>query len=237
MLFPIKRRNRRFAIQRAISIGLPDGLFTEFGVADGAGCNFFAKFLQAQDKHIHGFDSFEGLEEDWTGWYNGRETGAFSQGGKLPNVRGNVTLVKGWIQDTLPGYLDETGDEAFSFIHMDMDTYTPTRFALEAVKPRLRAGSAILFDELYWYPGWRHHEYKALQEVLERDDYRFLSFSNEAVAIEMIQAPKTSGETAKEPGAQGNRMSFTARGFEAGSGCSSLPFSAFLRGSSRFLPC
>ena len=36
---------------------------------------------------------------------------------------------------------------------------------------------------------------------------------------------------------QGNRMSFTARGFEAGSGCSSLPFSAFLRGSSRFLPC
>ena len=38
-------------------------------------------------------------------------------------------------------------------------------------------------------------------------------------------------------GEQGNRMSFTARGFEAGSGCSSLPFSAFLRGSSRFLPC
>ncbi len=37
--------------------------------------------------------------------------------------------------------------------------------------------------------------------------------------------------------AQGNRMSFTARGFEAGSGCSSLPFSAFLRGSSRFLLC
>ncbi len=36
---------------------------------------------------------------------------------------------------------------------------------------------------------------------------------------------------------QGNRMSFTARGFEAGSGCSSLPFSAFLRGSSRFLLC
>jgi hypothetical protein len=189
MLFPAKRKNRIYAIQRALETDLPDGLYVEFGVAAGAGCRLFGKFLAPQGKHMHGFDSFLGLEEDWTGWHNGRAAGAFTQGGELPTVPGNVTLVKGWIQDTLPAYLEQTDDAPFSFIPMDMDTFTPTRCALDLVKPRLRAGTIILFDELYGYPGWRHHEYKALEEVLDRDDYRFLCFSNEAVAIQMVRTP------------------------------------------------
>lgn len=188
MLFPIKRKNRIYAIQRALKTDLPDGLFVEFGVAGGAGCRLFGKFLAAKGKHMHGFDSFVGLQEDWTGRHNGLGEGAFTQAGKLPDVPENVTLVPGWVQDTLPGYLDDTGDAPFSFIHMDMDTYTPTLFALEQVKPRLKPGSVILFDELYGYPGWRHHEYKALEEVLDRDDYRFISFSTESVAIEITGA-------------------------------------------------
>lgn len=202
MLYPAKRKHRIFAIQRALQTDLPDGLYVEFGVAGGAGCRLFGKFLNAKGKGMHGFDSFEGLEEDWTGWHNGRAAGAFTQGGKLPTVPDNVTLVKGWIQDTLPGFLEDTGDAPFSFIHMDMDTYTPTACALALVKPRLRAGTVILFDELYGYPGWRHHEYKALTEVLDRDDYRFLSFSNEAVAIEIIRAPSMKPSTKKKAAAE-----------------------------------
>jgi hypothetical protein len=97
-----------------------------------------------------------------------------------------VTLVKGWVQDTLPGYLQAESGNNFAFIHMDMDTYAPTRYALEAVRPHLAPGTVILFDELYGYPGWRHHEYKALQEVLQRDEYRFISFAAESVAIEIV---------------------------------------------------
>ena len=52
-----------------------------------------------------------------------------------------------------------------------------------------RKGSVILFDELYGYPGWRHHEYKALQEVLAPSSYRFISFSKQSVAIEMLKKP------------------------------------------------
>ena len=202
MLFPVKRKNRIYAVQRALKTDLPNGLYVEFGVATGAGCRLFAKFLGPRGKHMHGFDSFVGLEEDWTGWHNGRAAGAFSQQGELPKVPDNVTLVPGWIQDTLPGYLSDTGDYPFSFIHMDMDTYTPTLHALELVKPRLRAGSVILFDELYGYPGWRHHEYKALEEVLDRDDYRFISFSNESVAIEMVRAPNGVPALANEHAAK-----------------------------------
>ena len=47
----------------------------------------------------YGFDSFEGLPEAWT---LGAKAGAFSIGGNLPPVRGNVRLTKGFFEDTLP---------------------------------------------------------------------------------------------------------------------------------------
>lgn len=190
MLFREKDRNRTFAIQRAVANGLKNGLYVEFGVAGGEGCNLFGNVLIEHGLSLTGFDSFEGLQEDWTGIQTGRAAGAFSRGGTLPKVPENVTLVKGWIQDTLPGYLKSTGNAPFSFVHMDMDTYTPTAFSLGAIKKRLRKGSVILFDELYGYPGWRHHEHKALEENLDPSTYRFIGFSAESVAIEMTKTPK-----------------------------------------------
>lgn len=190
MLFREKDRNREFAIRRAIANGVEQGLNVEFGVAGGEGCRLFGEILKGHGQVLTGFDSFEGLEEDWTGMQSGREAGAFSQGGTLPKVPENVTLVTGWVQDTLPGYLKNHAGRPFGFVHMDMDTYTPTLFALKAIKKRLRKGTVILFDELYGYPGWRHHEYKALSEVLSEGDYRYISFSTESVAIEVVRTPK-----------------------------------------------
>ena len=70
-----------------------------------------------------------------------------------------------------------------------MDTYTPTAFALDAVRPHLVENTVILFDELDGYPGWRNHEYKALTEVLPADSYKFIAFSEQAVAIQMTRKP------------------------------------------------
>lgn len=190
MLFRNKDKNREFAINRAIENDVKDGLYAELGVAGGDGCRLFGDALKPHGLTITGFDSFEGLEENWTGMQSGREAGAFTQGGTLPKVPSNVTLVKGWVQDTLPGYLKDNGGKPFSFLHMDMDTYTPTAYAMGATKKLLRKGTVILFDELYGYPGWRHHEYKALMETLDEADYRYISFSTEAVAIEMLRKPK-----------------------------------------------
>ncbi len=190
MLFRNKDRNREFAIKRAIANGIKDGLYAELGVAGGDGCRLFGEALKPHGLVMTGFDSFEGLEEDWTGMQSGREAGAFTQAGALPEVPDNVTLVKGWVQDTLPGYLKENAGKPFAFVHMDMDTYTPTAYALKAIKKRLRKSTVILFDELYGYPGWKHHEYKALKETLDDGDYRYISFSTESVAIEMVRKPK-----------------------------------------------
>ena len=199
MLFRKKEQNRRYCLRRAIKNDLPDGLYIELGVAGGAGCRLFGNALARVGKTLTGFDSFEGLEEDWTGIQTGRAAGAFTQGGELPGVPGNVTLVKGWVQDTLPPYLKDTGKAPFSFIHMDMDTYAPTRYSLEVIRPRLTEGSIILFDELYGYPGWRHHEFKALNEVLELDSYRYISFSTENVGIEMLRTPAAPSKKKTAP--------------------------------------
>ncbi|MCE0506816.1 TylF/MycF family methyltransferase [Roseivivax sp. GX 12232] len=184
MLFPDKRQIRRYCLARALAGPAAAGLIAEFGVWRGHGVNLFAK--GAPDREVWGFDSFEGLEEDWTGHAKGGQAGRFSLQGALPEVSDNVHLVKGWVQDTLPDWLAARPGTALAFAHMDLDTYSPTRFVLEALAPRLVPGSVLLFDELYGYPGWRHHEWRALSEVLAPERYRFLAFSTEAVGIEII---------------------------------------------------
>ncbi len=190
MLFKGKEANRVFSLNRALTNAIDKGLYVELGVAGGAGCRTFGEILKKRNLEMTGFDSFEGLEEDWTGIQTGRSAGAFTTKGKLPDVPANVTLVKGWLQDTFPSFLKANEARPFSFIHMDMDTYTPTAYALNAVKKSLRKGSIILFDELYGYPGWRHHEYKALKETLSENDYRYIAFAPESVAIEILRTPK-----------------------------------------------
>ncbi|MGR3492317.1 MAG: class I SAM-dependent methyltransferase, partial [Shimia sp.] len=170
MLFPDKTNLRAYALREALKAGI-EGEYVEFGVARGKGINQFARILGKRGLSITGFDSFLGLSEDWTGHQNGRAAGSYTLGGEMPEVRGNVELRAGWIEDTLPGWLTETEGRAIPFAHMDFDTYTPTAFALRAIKGRLRPGSVLLFDELYGYPGWREHEYKALMEELAPDAY------------------------------------------------------------------
>jgi hypothetical protein len=72
------------------------GLICEFGVFEGESINYIAKKLP--NRSIFGFDSFEGLPEDWRTNF---EHGAFSTGGRLPQVQQNVTLLKGWFDATL----------------------------------------------------------------------------------------------------------------------------------------
>lgn len=187
MLFPDKRGIRKYCLKRAVDGIGHDGLFAEFGVWKGVGVNLFAKLL-GKGATVWGFDSFEGLEEDWTGHAKGGQAGRFSLDGQLPEVEPGVKLVKGWVQDTVPGWLADHPDQRITFAHLDLDTYTPTRFVLEAIRPRLVTGSVILFDELYGYPGWRHHEWKALQECLPGECYRFVAFSQQAVGIEITRA-------------------------------------------------
>ena len=57
-------------------------------------------------------------------------------------------LVKGDALETIPEYFERHPETIISLAIFDFDIYTPTRKALEAVRPRLFKGSVLVFDEL-----------------------------------------------------------------------------------------
>ncbi|MEM9724772.1 MAG: class I SAM-dependent methyltransferase [Pseudomonadota bacterium] len=161
-----------------------EGLVCEFGVFKGDSINALADAFDVldDDRVIYGFDSFQGLSEDWSG--HGVLAGHFNLEQELPTVRSKVRLISGWIDETLPGFL-ASHPESFALTHIDMDTYTPTKIILENIEDRLRPGSIMIFDELIAYPGWQHHEYRALMECVSKP-YEFIAFSGHHAAIRFI---------------------------------------------------
>jgi len=136
-----------------------DGLVLEFGVLRGRSLRQIANHYN--DRTVYGFDTFEGLIEDW-GDLHGK--GAMTAKGKLPeDMPDNVKIVKGLIEDTLPEFL-ELHKGTVAFAHIDTDTYTPAKCVLDHIAKRLVVGSIILFDEFRDYPGYEEHEFKAFRE-------------------------------------------------------------------------
>jgi hypothetical protein len=144
--------------------------YLEFGVWKGASINFFSKYVNT----IYGFDSFEGLKEDWTG--TSLMKGTFNLNKKIPRLNKNVIPIVGWVQDTLVSFLDKYKPE-INFVHLDLDTYESTKFVLSKIKPYLVKNSIIAFDEIYNFPGWELGEYKALKESFNDDEYKYICFS------------------------------------------------------------
>ena len=161
------------------------GLVLEFGVAGGESIRFLA---QRTSRPIHGFDSFEGMPEDWGGRHE--EKGHYSTGGRLPSVPASVTLHKGWFESTLPAFLDTNGGPV-AFAHIDCDLYTSTKTVLDAIAPRLVAGSVLVFDEFFNIPNWRENEYRAFREFVKDHDvavsYICWAYQQVAVRIDNIR--------------------------------------------------
>ena len=157
------------------------GMVLEFGVAQGNSLHRLSKMFD--DRKVYGFDSFQGLPEDWKAGY---KKGAFA--GERPNwVPSNADLVPGWFEDSLPKWLAENQGYA-DFVHIDCDLYSSTHWVLDylANESRLRRGTVILFDEYFNYPGWKQHEHKALIEVLAgRFEYVAFNYLGEQVMVKV----------------------------------------------------
>ena len=146
------------------------GLCCEFGVYRGETLNFIASLVPGE---VHGFDSFEGLPEDWR---QGHEKGTFAVGA-LPRVRPNVRLYRGWFEDTIPPFREQHPGTV-AFLHLDADLYSSTRTVLELLGDGIVPGTVIAFDEFFNYPGWCDGEYKAFMEFCQERavDVRYLGF-------------------------------------------------------------
>lgn len=140
------------------------GMILEFGVFSGRTINHLASL---DKQKIFGFDSFEGLPEDWRTDF---KKGKFAR--DLPRVSENVELVVGWFDNTLPEFLSNNKDDV-SFLHVDCDLYSSTKCIFQNCRDRIREGTVIVFDEYFNYVGWREHEHKALQEFLKDTGFQF----------------------------------------------------------------
>ncbi len=167
-------------LDEAMRRRLIDGLILEFGVFSGRTINRLA--AQA-DQTIFGFDSFEGLPEDWR-----PDVGKGSFRAGLPPVASNVELVVGWFDATLPSFL-EAHEGPASLIHIDCDLYSSTRTVFTACRDRIVPGTILVFDEFFNYVGWRNHEYRAFVELIEETGLAFDYFgyvpSHQQVALQI----------------------------------------------------
>jgi hypothetical protein len=151
-----------------------NGLWLEFGVGKGTTIDFIAE--NSHGRTIIGFDSFEGLPEDWkmsdTLTYL---KGHYNLSGTIPPLKSkNVRLVRGHFNETLPDFL-ERNNQPCAFIHIDCDLYTSTLFVLKMLyeQSMLVKGTVILFDELYNYQYFEEHEFKAFKEFFSTTPIKF----------------------------------------------------------------
>jgi predicted O-methyltransferase YrrM len=151
------------------------GLICEFGVFEAHTTNYLAE--QLPHRQVFGFDSFEGLPEHWRPSFG---PGMFSTGGRLPRVRCNVTLVKGWFEETLATFAAEYPGPV-ALLHIDCDLYSSSKCVFEHLGERLVPGSVIVFDEFFNYPGWEKHEFRAFSEFVaaRRLRHKYLAYNNE----------------------------------------------------------
>jgi hypothetical protein len=174
--------NKFELLQHAIKHSNEKGLYLEFGVYKAETVNFIASFIG--DKKVYGFDSFEGLPEYWR---PGFEKGFFKT--KLPRVKPNVDLIKGWFNITLPEFIKNNNQEC-SFIHIDSDLYSSAKTIFKYLDKQINKDTVVVFDEFFNYSDWEKGEYKAFREHIKKTGikFKFLGYcsKDEQVAIKFL---------------------------------------------------
>jgi hypothetical protein len=183
---PRSRVHTKIAVWQAIidRVRSEKVLYLEFGVAKGFSIRHWSGRLQHPAAMFHGFDSFEGLPEETGPWKKGQ----FAAGGRVPDIQDSrVRFFKGWFDQTLPSYSLPPHDVLV--INLDADLHSSTIFVLRCLRPYIKKGTFIYFDEMNHV----EHEPRAFNEFLEETGLKFQLISADYtlayVAFECIEAP------------------------------------------------
>ncbi len=165
------RTNRRFAQREKLfdlvgnSIADRTVLYLEFGVFKGDATRYWSNILLNPNSNLHGFDSFEGLPEDWNPDF---PKGHFSTEGLIPQINDKrVKFFKGWFNDTLPKYECPVHDVLV--LNLDADLYSSTIYVLKTLKDKIVPGTYIYFDEF----SHMDHEFRAFNEFMSETGMKF----------------------------------------------------------------
>ncbi|MDP4263237.1 MAG: class I SAM-dependent methyltransferase [Bacteroidota bacterium] len=140
--------NRREKLYEAVisqeQVGsLPVDYF-EFGVCGGSSFKWWLEHNTNPASRFYGFDTFEGLPEDFGPFAKGSMAVALES---LDISDTRASFYKGLFQDTLIPFLDQYDSRRKKLIHMDADIFSATIFALSQLYKYLNDGDIILFDE------------------------------------------------------------------------------------------
>ncbi len=118
--------------------------YLEFGVCTGESFKWWLENAKESENKYWGFDTFEGLPENW---------GVFKKGdmtAEVPHIEDSRGLfIKGLFQDTLPEFIKEQhfNNNKRNIIHLDADLFSSTLYALTSLAPYLKKGDILFFDE------------------------------------------------------------------------------------------
>jgi len=128
------------------------GDIAEVGVYKGGSAKIIC--LAKGDKHLHLFDTFEGLpkvEEIDIVWpfYEGKFAASYDSVQKYLGDESNVYFYKG----IFPGTSDPIRDKKFSMVNFDVDTYESTKQCLEFFYSRMSPGGILISHDYITAPG------------------------------------------------------------------------------------
>lgn len=140
--------DRRYSVAQMLRLVADvEGDTAEVGAWKGAMSWLICAANQRRKVH-HIFDSFEGLSEpspvDGDHWHKGAlacTEEVVRQ--NLSEWAGHVRTYKGWVPERFP----EVEGVRFSFVHIDVDLYEPTRDSIAFFYPRMAPGGIILCDD------------------------------------------------------------------------------------------
>jgi len=160
----------------------------------------------ASDRVVYGFDTFEGLVEDWQiddqilvrqGTFSlaepiaqrfMRDTGVSLHEGLPAPLGRRVQFIRGSTYETLVPFLADRPAAPIALFHMDLDTYESCLHALETCKDRFVEGSILVFDEFLVTNG----EMRAFYEFQSQYglEYRYRAWGLEIfeMNLEMVTA-------------------------------------------------
>lgn len=140
--------------------------FLEFGVASGTSFKWWLHANNNSESKFFGFDTFEGLPQDW---------GIFKKGEMAPiqsNIKDNrYVFIKGLFNSSLPKFLESTNldPNIRKIIHLDADLFGSTLFVLVSLHKTLKSGDILFFDE-FCVP---NHEFLAFDIFTKLYDVKY----------------------------------------------------------------
>ncbi|HOF21718.1 MAG TPA: TylF/MycF/NovP-related O-methyltransferase [Bacteroidales bacterium] len=156
--------SKRYKLYKAVSdeFRLKDKAITymEFGVSGGSSFKWWLNECRNEKSIFIGFDTFEGLPENW---------GTFKKGDMAAALPGfsdkRAVFVKGLFQDTLHKYFRENkpDPEKRNIVHLDADLFSSTLFALSGISDFLKKGDILFFDE-FNVPDHEFYAYRIFSE-------------------------------------------------------------------------